>query len=67
APCTRRDCSVCSICTHGFQLKENAGRASRARNYKTRYGDGLYFSSMPSKANQYAVQSEKVLMVGRVV
>lgn len=38
-----------------------------ARGFNLRFGDGMYFSSEPSKANGYAVQSEKVLMCYVVV
>ncbi|CAM9304718.1 unnamed protein product, partial [Laminaria digitata] len=59
-PCGSRDCSVCSIRTRGFLLKENVGRTAVASNSRLRYGEGMYFSSVSGKANDYAAGSEKV-------
>ena len=59
-PCKRPDCSVCSICMHGFKLQENLGRTAKSTNFDLRYGEGLYFSSVSGKANDYASKSEKV-------
>eukprot|EP00904_Undaria_pinnatifida_P004166 jgi/Undpi1/13750/HiC_scaffold_9.g03403.m1 len=59
-PCARPDCSVCSICMHGFKLQGNQGRTAKATNFDLRYGEGLYFSSVSGKANDYAQQSEKL-------
>ncbi|CAM9848754.1 unnamed protein product [Pylaiella littoralis] len=58
-PCSNADCNVCSICTHGFKLQGNVGKTARRTAMALRYGDGLYFSSVSGKANDYATQSEK--------
>eukprot|EP00752_Nemacystus_decipiens_P006890 g6189.t1 len=59
-PCGRQDCNVCSICTHGFALGDNVGGTAQQTNFNLRYGQGLYFSSVSGKANDYAHKSEKV-------
>lgn len=59
-PCGRQDCSVCSICTHGFKLRGFLGRTAQRTSVNLRYGEGLYFSSVSGKANDYAFESEKV-------
>ncbi|CAM9324087.1 unnamed protein product, partial [Choristocarpus tenellus] len=59
SPCTRTDCNVCSICTHGFTFKGVGGTARRT-SIGLRYGKGLYFSSVSGKSNDYAVGSSKV-------
>jgi len=59
-PCGRPDCSVCSICTHGFKLQGFLGRTAQRTRMHLRYGQGLYFSSVSGKANDYAFASEKV-------
>ncbi|CAM9770653.1 unnamed protein product, partial [Laminaria digitata] len=59
-PCASRDCSICSICTHGFWLKGNVGRTAAASNMGLRYGKGIYLSKVSGKANDYAAGSEKV-------
>lgn len=59
-PCGDRACNVCSICTHGFVIQGNVGGTARRTNRNLRYGDGLYFSSVSGKANDYAQGSEKV-------
>ncbi|CBN75172.1 conserved unknown protein [Ectocarpus siliculosus] len=61
-PCGRPDCNVCSICTHGFRLRGSVGRTAQRTNMNLRYGEGLYFSSVSGKANDYAAQSEKVYL-----
>lgn len=53
---------MCNICTHGFKLADNTGATARRKNFPLRYGDGLYFSSVSGKANDYAELSEKVLL-----
>ncbi|CAM9267091.1 unnamed protein product, partial [Hapterophycus canaliculatus] len=58
-PCGVPHCNVCSICTHGFRLKGTVGRTAQRTNMNLRYGEGLYFSSVSGKANDYAVASEK--------
>ncbi|CAM9324420.1 unnamed protein product, partial [Hapterophycus canaliculatus] len=58
-PCGRTECNVCSICTHGFVIEGNAGRTALITNFGLRYGEGLYFSSVSGKANDYARSSEK--------
>ena len=67
APCGRRDCNVCSICKHGFKRKGNVGRTAKATNVKLRYGEGLYFTSVSGKANDYAEKTKKVLMCDKDV
>lgn len=59
-PCGRPDCNVCQICTHGFKLQGNVGGTARRTTIHLRYGEGLYFSSVSGKANDYAHLSEKV-------
>ncbi|CAN0378170.1 unnamed protein product, partial [Ectocarpus sp. 8 AP-2014] len=49
APCGLQDCKVCNICLQGFKI----GKSS------TRYGRGVYFSKLATKANSYAGGSEK--------
>jgi hypothetical protein len=58
-PCARSDCNVCSICQHGFSL-EKVGQTARSTQFRLRYGEGLYFSSISGKSNDYASGSEKV-------
>ena len=60
APCGSKDCNVCSICLWGFKLKEELGRTAKAKNFDLRYGEGVYFSSVSGKANDYAENSQKV-------
>ena len=62
-PCGNKNCSVCSICTQGFVVEGNAGRTAQATNISLRYGEGIYFSSVSGKANDYAGLSEKVCIV----
>lgn len=59
-PCGEKSCSVCNICTKGFKLMGYLGRTAKLTNVQLRYGDGLYFSSVSGKANDYAAPSEKV-------
>ncbi|CAM9262171.1 unnamed protein product [Scytosiphon promiscuus] len=59
-PCGLKECNVCSICTHGFCILGNVGETARRTNFGLRYGEGLYFSSVSGKANDYAGRSEKV-------
>ncbi|CAN0424403.1 unnamed protein product, partial [Ascophyllum nodosum] len=59
-PCGESECNVCSICTHGFRLRNNVGRTARQSGINLRFGHGLYFSSVSGKANDYAEESEKV-------
>ena len=59
-PCGRGECNVCSICTHGFRLRDNVGGTAQQTNLPLRYGPGLYFSSVSGKANDYAAKSTKV-------
>ncbi|CAM9541807.1 unnamed protein product [Pylaiella littoralis] len=58
-PCGRPDCNVCQICTHGFKIRGNVGGTARRTAVGLRYGEGLYFSSVSGKANDYARFSEK--------
>lgn len=51
---------MCGISTHGFTMKSNVGDTARRTSTSLRYGDGLYFSSVSGKANDYAFHSEKV-------
>lgn len=44
----------------GFKLDENVGRTALSRNFKLRYGKGVYFSSVSGKANDYADLTAKV-------
>ncbi|CAM9472315.1 unnamed protein product [Ectocarpus sp. 13 AM-2016] len=64
-PCSDKDCNVCSICTHGFTLQGNVGGTARRTKLSLRYGEGLYFSSVSGKANDYADLSEKTDSNGR--
>ncbi|CAN0183221.1 unnamed protein product [Ectocarpus sp. 12 AP-2014] len=66
-PCGESTCKVCNICTHGFRLRDNVGDTARRTNFDLRYGDGLYFSSVSGKANDYAEQSEKTDRSGKKV
>ncbi|CAM9949773.1 unnamed protein product, partial [Ectocarpus fasciculatus] len=66
-PCSSKGCNVCSICTNGFMLQGNVGGTARRTNYGLRYGDGLYFSSVSGKSNDYAQLSEKVGSDGKKV
>ncbi|CAM9994410.1 unnamed protein product [Ectocarpus fasciculatus] len=66
-PCSSQGCNVCSICTNGFMLQGNVGGTARRTNYGLRYGDGLYFSSVSGKSNDYAQLSEKVGSDGKKV
>lgn len=59
-PCGESTCKVCNICTHGFKLRDNVGDTARRTAFPLRYGNGLYFSSVSGKANDYAQESEKV-------
>lgn len=59
-PCGEATCNVCSICMNGFKLLGNVGNTARLTNFNLRYGQGLYFSSVAGKANDYASLSEKV-------
>ncbi|CBJ27718.1 conserved unknown protein [Ectocarpus siliculosus] len=49
SPCGLQACKLCNICLRGFKL----GKASR------RFGQGVYFSTKPAKANGYAQGTEK--------
>ncbi|CBN80081.1 conserved unknown protein [Ectocarpus siliculosus] len=66
-PCSSKACNVCNICTHGFVLRDNVRGTARRANYRRRYGEGLYFSSVSGKSNDYAQQSEKVGSDGKKV
>ncbi|CAM9709379.1 unnamed protein product, partial [Laminaria digitata] len=66
-PCGEPTCNVCNICTKGFKLDDNTGATARRLNFPLRYGDGLYFSSVSGKANDYAEQSEKTSPAGKAV
>lgn len=55
-------CAVCNICTHGFKVS-CAGRTAQRAKFDLRFGEGLYFSSVSGKANDYAELSEKVRLV----
>lgn len=59
-PCGEAACNVCSICMNGFKILGNVGSTARRTGFDLRYGQGLYFSSVAGKANDYAVSSEKV-------
>ncbi|CAM9158730.1 unnamed protein product [Ectocarpus sp. 13 AM-2016] len=59
-PCSSKECNVCNICTNGFELRGNVGGTAKTTGYRLRYGEGLYFSSVSGKSNDYAQQSEKV-------
>lgn len=45
---------------HGFKLRKNLGTTARKTGVGLRYGEGLYFSSVSGKANDYAQESTKV-------
>ncbi|CAM9345382.1 unnamed protein product [Ectocarpus sp. 12 AP-2014] len=64
SPCGLRSCSLCNIGMRGFKLDENVGRTALARNFKLRYGKGVYFSSVSGKANDYADQTAKTAKDG---
>ncbi|CAN0075917.1 unnamed protein product, partial [Sphacelaria rigidula] len=66
-PCSEQACVVCNICTHGFKVDGFAGRTAKRTAFNLRFGEGLYFSSVSGKANDYAIGSEKVDKDGRRV
>ncbi|CAM9825152.1 unnamed protein product, partial [Ectocarpus fasciculatus] len=66
-PCSSKKCNVCNICTHGFVMQGNVGGAAKVTGYRPRYGNGLYFSSVSGKSNDYARKSEKVGSDGKKV
>ncbi|CAM9649973.1 unnamed protein product [Pylaiella littoralis] len=57
--CLRQDCALCSICQVGFKLGANVGH-SPVKHAKTRYGRGIYFSSVSGKANDFAKRTAEV-------
>lgn len=65
-PCGESNCNVCNICTHGFRLGSNVGQTARRSSIALRYGDGMYFSNVSGKANDYAIDSEKVRKIKQV-
>ncbi|CAB1105918.1 unnamed protein product [Ectocarpus sp. CCAP 1310/34] len=65
APCGLSSCSVCSICMQGFKIKDNVGTTARRTGFSLRYGEGVYFSSVSGKANDYARFSQKTAPDGR--
>lgn len=64
SPCGLPSCSLCNIGMRGFKLDKNVGRTALARNFKLRYGKGVYFSSVSGKANDYADLTAKVVFFG---
>lgn len=58
-PCSESTCNVCNICTQGFRLA-HSGQTAQRTGLNLRFGNGLYFSSVSGKANDYAAGSEKV-------
>lgn len=58
-PCSESACNVCNICIQGFRLAHR-GQTAQRTGRNLRFGNGLYFSSVSGKANDYAVGSEKV-------
>ncbi|CAM9540842.1 unnamed protein product [Ectocarpus sp. 12 AP-2014] len=64
-PCSSRGCNVCNICTNGFMLQGNVGGTARRTSIGLRYGEGLHFSSVSGKSNDYAQGSEKVSSDGK--
>ncbi|CAM9168974.1 unnamed protein product [Ectocarpus sp. 8 AP-2014] len=58
-PCGKSSCSVCNICKLGFKLGPNVAGTARATGFPLRYGEGIYFSSVSGKANDYASRSAK--------
>ncbi|CAN0375556.1 unnamed protein product, partial [Ectocarpus sp. 12 AP-2014] len=64
-PCSSKECNVCNICTNGFMLQGNVGGTARRTSIGLRYGEGLYFSSVTGKSNDYAQGSEKVSSDGK--
>eukprot|EP00960_Hanusia_phi_P009331 270302-Hanusia_phi.AAC.2 len=59
-PCMNPNCAVCTICETSFDLRHagNSVRGGGAR-MALRYGNGLYFSRVSSKSNDYANDSER--------
>ncbi|KAJ3446605.1 c2h2-like zinc finger protein [Anaeramoeba flamelloides] len=47
-PCNKKNCSICSIITHGFDI--NLCGSNKSFN---RFGLGLYFSSVSGKSHDY--------------
>lgn len=62
APCGLGRCNLCNICTRGFVLQGNVGDTARRTKIPLRYGEGIYFSSVSGKANDYAIGTTKVRM-----
>lgn len=52
-------CSVCSICTHRFEIARSGLGPLRFNGVGLRYGAGLYFSSASCKSNDYAGASQR--------
>jgi len=61
APCMNPNCAVCTICETSFDLRHagNATMGGGAARMALRYGNGLYFSRVSSKSNDYASGSER--------
>jgi len=52
-PCKDPGCAVCNICKTGFDMSLS-GKGINAHIMNLRYGQGLYFSSVSGKSNDYA-------------
>jgi len=62
-PCPGKKCPVCSICQNSFdigQAKRGPGGTAWAQQViPLRYGEGIYFSPVSSKSNDYSFLSER--------
>jgi predicted RNA-binding Zn-ribbon protein involved in translation (DUF1610 family) len=57
-PCADKNCCVCNICRISFSMSKVKRKVS------LRYGNGLYFSSVSVKSNDYSDGSEKIIFDG---
>lgn len=56
--CLRPECAACNICMGGFKIGDNVGH-SPMRSARLRYGQGIYFSSVSGKADDFAMKTAK--------
>ncbi|CAN0321425.1 unnamed protein product, partial [Scytosiphon promiscuus] len=64
-PCGLGSCTICNICMHGFKLDGNVGATARRTGFGLRYRNGIYFSSVSGKANDYAAGTKRVRLPRR--
>ena len=62
--CGEGSCVVCSISLGGFKISFSGKGPLSSKGFGQRFGDGLYFTSCSSKANDYGANTEKYLGVG---